>query len=47
MDDRVEQQTQRIDKNVPFFAFDFLACVIPIGIDASPVFPRSSRFGYQ
>ena len=34
----MEQQTQRIDKNVPFFAFDFLACVIPIGIDASPVF---------
>jgi hypothetical protein len=48
LDHRVEQQTQGIDKNMPFFAFDFLACIIAIGIDASAAFfPRSSRFGYQ
>jgi hypothetical protein len=38
MDHRVEQQTQRIDENMPLFAADPLACVITIGIDASPAF---------
>jgi hypothetical protein len=41
LDHRVEQQTQGIDKNMPFFAFDFLACIIAIGIDASAAFFRA------
>ena len=37
----MEQQTQRIDENMPFFAVDPLACVTTFGIDASPAFLRT------
>jgi hypothetical protein len=38
MDDRMKQQTERIDENVSFFARDLSACVIVIGIGARPTF---------
>ena len=42
-DQRVEQEAQRIDENVTLFAFDQLAPIKPVGIDARPPFPRFSR----
>src|ERR1039458_4596960 len=38
MDHGMQQQTYRIDEDMPLFAFDLLASVIPIGIDAGPPF---------
>ena len=38
MDHPVEEQTQRINENVAFFAVDPLACIITMGVDASPAF---------
>ncbi len=35
---RVQQQTQRIDEDVALLAFDQLACIEPMGIDAGPPF---------
>jgi hypothetical protein len=41
-DQRVQQQTQRIDQEVTLLALDQLACIKPMGVDASaPLFPRS------
>ena len=37
-DQRVQQQTQRIDEDVALLAFDQLAGVEPMGIDAGPPF---------
>jgi hypothetical protein len=34
MNDRMEQQTERSDESMPFFALDLLACLIAIGINA-------------
>src|SRR3974377_1025997 len=36
MDDGVQQQTQRIDENMPLLALDQLAGIEPVRIDASP-----------
>ena len=41
---RVQQQPQRIDEDVTLLALDQLAGIEPMGIDARPPFPRSSRF---
>ena len=38
MDDGVQQQTQRIDENMPLLALDHLAGIEPVRIDASPPF---------
>ena len=38
MNDRVKQETYRIDKDVPFLAIDLLARVVTVGIDAGPPF---------
>ena len=38
MNDGVEQQTQRIYENMAFLAFDFLARIIAMRIDAGPPF---------
>ena len=38
MDDGVQQQTQRIDENMPLLALDQLAGIEPMRIDASPPF---------
>ena len=38
MNDRVEQQTQRIYENVALLALDFLARIIAMRIDAGPLF---------
>ena len=38
MDDGVQQQTQRIDENMPLLALDQLAGIEPVRIDASPPF---------
>ena len=35
---RMQQQTERIDENVALLAFDQLACIEPMGIDAGPPF---------
>ena len=35
---RMQQQAQRIDQNVAFLAFDQLACIEPMRIDAAPPF---------
>ena len=35
---RMQQQTQCIDENVALLAFDQLACIEPMGIDADPPF---------
>ncbi len=35
---RVQQQTQRIDEDVALLAFDQLACIEPMGINAGPPF---------
>lgn len=37
-DQRVQQQTQRIDENVALLALDQLAAIKPMGIDARPPF---------
>jgi hypothetical protein len=46
-DDGVKQQTERVSENRAFLAFDFLACIIAMRIDAGPLVLRSSRFGYR
>jgi hypothetical protein len=38
MDDGVQQQTQRVDENVPLLAFDQLARIEPVRINADPPF---------
>jgi hypothetical protein len=38
MNDSVQQQTQRIDENMPLLAFDQLAGIEPVRIDAGPPF---------
>ena len=38
MDDGVEQQTERIDENMPLLALDQLACIEALRIDAGPPF---------
>ena len=38
MDDGMQQQTQRIDENMPLFALDQLARIEPVWIDAGPPF---------
>ena len=38
MDDGVQQQTQRIDENMPLLALDQLAGIEPVRIDAGPPF---------
>ena len=38
MDDGVEQQTERIDENMPLLALDQLARIEPVRIDAGPPF---------
>ena len=38
MDDGVQQQTQRIDENMPLLALDQLARIKPVWIDAGPPF---------
>jgi len=37
-DDGVEQQTERIDENMPLLALDQLACIEAMRIDAGPPF---------
>jgi hypothetical protein len=38
MDDGMQQQTQRIDENMPLLALDQLARIEPVWIDAGPPF---------
>jgi hypothetical protein len=38
MDDGVQQQTQRIDENMPLLALDQLARIESVRIDAGPPF---------
>jgi hypothetical protein len=47
VDDGVQQQTQRVDENMPLRALDQFACIEPVRIDAGPPFRRSSRFDYR
>ena len=42
MNDGVQQQTQRIDENMPLLALDQFACIEPVRIDAGPPFSASS-----
>jgi hypothetical protein len=44
---RMQQQTQCIDENVAFLAFDQLASIEPMSIDTDPPFPRFSRDGVR
>ena len=43
----MEQETERIDENMPLLALDQLARIKPVRIDAGPLFRRSSRFDYR
>jgi hypothetical protein len=38
MNDGVQQQTQRIDENMPLLALDQFACIEPVRIDVGPPF---------
>ena len=38
MNDRVQQQTLHIDKNMPFLALDQFACIEPVRINTGPPF---------
>jgi hypothetical protein len=38
MNDGMQQQTQRIDENMPLLALDQFACIEPVRIDADPPF---------
>jgi hypothetical protein len=38
MNDGVQQQTQRIDQNMPLFALDQFARIEPVRIDVRPPF---------
>lgn len=38
VNNRVQQQPYRIDKDMPLLTFDFLACIIAIRVDAGPPF---------
>jgi hypothetical protein len=42
MNDGVQQQTQRIDENMPFLALDQFARIKPVQIDVRP--PCMGRF---
>jgi hypothetical protein len=41
----MRQQALGIDQDIALLASDFLPRIIPLGIDAGPVFRRSSRSG--
>jgi hypothetical protein len=45
MDDRVQQQTLGVDKDVSFLTLDQFARIEPMGINTGPPFQRSSRSG--
>ena len=47
MDNGVQQQTQRIDQDVPLLALDQLAGIEAVWINAGPPFRRFSRSGYR
>ena len=47
MNDRVQQQTQRIYENMALLALDLLARIIAMRIDPGPLFQRFSRSGYR
>ena len=47
VNDRVEQQTQRIYENMALLALDLFARIIAMRIDTGPLFQRFSRFGYR
>ena len=47
MNDGMQQQTQRIDKNMALLALDQFAGIEAVRIDADPPFRRSSRFDYR
>jgi hypothetical protein len=47
MNNRMHQQTRGVDQNMPLLAADLLPRIIAFGIDAGPLFLRSSRFGYR
>jgi hypothetical protein len=38
MNDGVQQQTERVDENMPLLALDQLAGIEPVRIDAAPPF---------
>jgi hypothetical protein len=38
MNDRVQQQTLHVDKNMPFLALDQFGCIKPVRINAGPPF---------
>ena len=38
MNDRVQQQTLHVDKNMPFLALDQFARIEPVGINTGPPF---------
>jgi hypothetical protein len=38
MNDRVQQKTKRIYKNMPFLTLDFLSCIVAIRVDRGPPF---------
>ena len=45
MNNRVQQQPYRIDKDMPLFAFDFFAGIVPMRVNLVPPFRRFSRSG--
>jgi hypothetical protein len=47
MHDRMQQQAQRVYKNVAFLAFDLLSRIVTGRVDARPLFRRASRSGYR
>ena len=38
MDDSAQQQTERIDENMPLLALNLLPCIVAMRIDARPPF---------
>jgi hypothetical protein len=40
MNERMQQQTYRIDENMPFLALDLLSGIVAMRIDAGPLFQR-------
>jgi superfamily I DNA/RNA helicase len=40
MNHRMKQEAYGIDEDVTLLAFDLLACIIAIRVDAAPLFPR-------
>ena len=47
MNDRVQQQTQRVYEKMALLALDLLARIIAMRIDPGPPFQRFSRSGYR